>query len=125
MFHHEKNITSAIDRYGNEIKRVIGVINSHLAKQEHGWLVGNKCTYADLSFVTWNIMLPFLMGEEETEKIMESNPNFKKWHEALMARPAVKKVAEDRQKAMAAEQCHHQTALIWGLHYRPQTDRNS
>ena len=47
-YHHEK-IPSAIERYKNEILRVFGVLDSVLAKQP--WLVGNKFTIADLSFV--------------------------------------------------------------------------
>lgn len=98
FFHQEKGLTSAIERYANEIKRVVGVLDNHLAKTGTGWLVGNKCTYADLSFVPWDMMLPFLMGDEGT-KVMESAPHFKKWHDAMMARPAVAKIAQDKQAA--------------------------
>jgi len=94
-FHSEKNITSAIERYGNEIKRVVGVIDAALKSNGTGWLVGDKCTYADISFVPWNALIgPFLLGEEETKKLMEANPEFKKWHDSLVARPAIKKVLE-------------------------------
>jgi glutathione S-transferase len=47
-FHSEK-IQSAQDRYVNEIKRVLSVLESVLSKQE--WLVGNKVTIADLAFI--------------------------------------------------------------------------
>ena len=97
-FHSEKNIRSAIDRYSTEIKRVIGVINSHLQETGTSWLVGDKCTYADLSFIPWDMMLGFLMGDE-AQPILEQNPHFKQWHERLMARPAVQKIAQDKQKA--------------------------
>ena len=53
-FHAEK-IPSAIERYDNEIKRVFGVLESVLSKQKY--LVGNKLTIADLSFITWNNMV--------------------------------------------------------------------
>lgn len=85
FFHQEKGITSAIDRYANEIKRVVGVLDTHLKQNGTGWLVGDKCTFADLSFVPWDMMLPFLMGDEG-QQIMDSNPNFKKWHETMMKR---------------------------------------
>lgn len=101
-FHSEKNITSAIERYGNEIKRVLGVLDKHLKKHGTGWLVGDKCTYADLSFVTWDMMLPFLMGDElNTEKDF---PDYHAWNQRLMARPAVKKVAEEKQRVVASKQ---------------------
>ncbi|KAI0891635.1 hypothetical protein F4806DRAFT_500815 [Annulohypoxylon nitens] len=43
---------SAKVRYGNEVKRVAGVLDGVLAKST--WLVGDKCTYADLTFTMWN-----------------------------------------------------------------------
>ena len=59
--HAEKDIASVIDRYGNETKRSCGVIEMHLAKRkkesrssEDLWLVGDKCTCADLAFVPWD-----------------------------------------------------------------------
>lgn len=42
-------IPEVIERYQKEIIRVFGVLDSVLAKQE--WLVGGKCTIADISFV--------------------------------------------------------------------------
>ena len=47
---HPEKIPSAIERYQKEIVRVFGVLDSVLAKQP--WLVGDKCSVADLSFVT-------------------------------------------------------------------------
>jgi glutathione S-transferase len=61
LFHSEK-IPSAIDRYVKEIHRVLGVLDGVLSKQEY--LVGDKLTIADLSFVTWNNGVPRLLGED-------------------------------------------------------------
>lgn len=41
-----------IDRYRNEVNRVNGVLEKVL-KDNNGWLTGEKCTVADLSFVIW------------------------------------------------------------------------
>jgi len=79
FFHHEKPIRSAIDRYAAEIRRVVGVLDKHLKDNGTGWLVGDKCTYADLSFVPWDMMLTFLMGEEAV-RIQERYPDFTRWH---------------------------------------------
>lgn len=38
-----------VERYQKEILRVFGVLESVLSKQE--WLVGGKCTIADLAFI--------------------------------------------------------------------------
>ena len=48
FYHHEK-LPSAVERYRGEIKRVLGVLESVLSKQE--WLVANRPTVADLSFI--------------------------------------------------------------------------
>lgn len=65
-FHGEENLTTALERYGQETKRIVGVIDAHLSKQKQKlglgddqevWLVGNKCTFADLSFDSWNLLL--------------------------------------------------------------------
>ena len=97
MFHPEKNITSAIERYANEIKRVVGVVDRHLREHGTGWLVGGKCTYADLVWVPWDMLMPFLLSDGQ--KVLDEHPHFKKWHEAMMARPAVAKMAEEKAKA--------------------------
>lgn len=47
--YHPAKYPSAIERYRNEILRVFGVLDGVLSKQT--WLVGNKITIADLSFV--------------------------------------------------------------------------
>lgn len=54
MYYHEEKIPSAIERYQKEILRVFGVLESVLSKQE--WLVGGKCTIADLSFIPYASM---------------------------------------------------------------------
>lgn len=52
IYHEEKNLTSVIERYRKEVDRVNGVLEGVLAKN-NGWLTGEKCTVADLSFVIW------------------------------------------------------------------------
>ena len=49
LIYHPEKIPSAVERYRNETKRVFGVLESVLSKQE--WLVGGKATIADLSFI--------------------------------------------------------------------------
>lgn len=40
-----------------------GVLDAHLKKSGGEWLVGEKCTYADLAFVPWYWLCPAIMGE--------------------------------------------------------------
>lgn len=92
-FHPEKLI-SATERYAKEIKRVMGVLDTALEGKEY--LVGDKCTYADLSFVTWSLIGQSAMDIEGFE-IKKELPNYTAWMERLLARPAVKKTLEIRQ----------------------------
>jgi glutathione S-transferase len=93
----QKNITSAIDRYSNEIKRVTGVINAHLKKENTPYLVGDKVTYADLAWVPWQKDYARLMPDWEYEAEV---PEFVAWNKRLLERASVKKVVahEDFQR---------------------------
>lgn len=51
MFAPEK-VPYGIKRYADEVKRVMGVLESVLADGRE-WLIAGKCTIADLSFITW------------------------------------------------------------------------
>ncbi|KAK3171625.1 hypothetical protein OEA41_003709 [Lepraria neglecta] len=105
FYHPEKDIKSAIDRYGNEVRRVIGVINSHLKKTGKPYLVGDKCTYADLAFVPWHWTLlfpPQFMGAEFAKEWETEYPEAWAWHQRLHQRPAVTKVFDERLKVIMA-----------------------
>jgi glutathione S-transferase len=87
---HPEPLPSALARYGAEVKRVLGVIEGHLGKTEAEYLVGDKCTIADLAFVPWNHALPWTMGEGLN---LESEfPRVWAWHQRLVGREIVKKV---------------------------------
>ncbi|OJZ83795.1 hypothetical protein ASPFODRAFT_49233 [Aspergillus luchuensis CBS 106.47] len=83
---------SAKVRYGAEVKRVAGVLDSVL--KDRDWLVGDKCTYADLAFVMWNTQIAFFMSGREGDQAWrpEEFPHFTRWQEAMLARESVKKV---------------------------------
>ncbi|KAL7904440.1 glutathione S-transferase [Trichoderma velutinum] len=98
MFHQEK-IPSAVERYLNEIKRVIGVLNAAL--EGKNYLVGEKATYADLSFITWA-----LIGENAVKSadvdLEKDAPNYVAWMKRLLDRPAVQKALQEKKKASSA-----------------------
>lgn len=79
-------------RFGSEVKRIAGVLNTVFSDKE--WLVGDKCTYADLAFVMWNSQVPFFMQSRTGEYAWrpEEFPHFSRWQNAMLARPAVAKV---------------------------------
>jgi glutathione S-transferase len=91
-YHHEK-LPSAEERYAKEISRVLGVIDAHLTKQGTDYLTGNKVSYADLAWVTWNSLVGWLVPELDVKKEF---PRYTAWNEKLISRPAVAKVFEDK-----------------------------
>lgn len=94
-FHPEK-IPSAIKRYQDQTERVVDVLNRHLEGREY--LVGDKCTYADLSFVTWDLGVPRILAEVDVKK---TYPNYWAWNERVTEREAVDKVLKEKAAKMA------------------------
>ncbi|TGO64877.1 hypothetical protein BCON_0005g00750 [Botryotinia convoluta] len=94
--YHSEKLDSATERYFDQIKRVLYVLDKHLNGKE--WLVGDKCTYADLAFIPSDMGIPWIFndraGELETEKDF---PHFWKWHMKMMERPSVKKIIQDKE----------------------------
>jgi glutathione S-transferase len=84
MYHPEK-LPSAIERYGNEIKRVIGVIDEHLRRQGSEYLVGDRATYADIMWIPWFQALGGIAPEIDTTQ-WEA---YTAWYNRLVARPRV------------------------------------
>ncbi|KAI1462543.1 glutathione transferase [Annulohypoxylon moriforme] len=102
---HIEKLRTAIDRYGNESKRIMGVVESTLYKQREKlglaaddpvWLVGAKCTYADLAFVTWNTSLGSMFPDGSLN-LEKEFPECYRWHLNMTRRPATKKVLEYRE----------------------------
>ncbi|TFK94563.1 glutathione S-transferase [Polyporus arcularius HHB13444] len=90
LFASEK-IPSAIVRYQKEIIRILGVLESVLSKQR--WLVGEKFSAADVSFITWNhAAFRALVKDFEGFNLEKDFPSVNRWHNEMLSRPAVGKV---------------------------------
>lgn len=104
-FYHQEPVVSAVTRYRNEIKRVLGVLEDIL--KDRDYLVANKYTIADLSFIPWNYNLGGLFREgkfsfKEEVPQLDFEKEFPKayaWNQRLLARPAVKATFEELAKA--------------------------
>lgn len=93
---HAEQILSAQERYYNEIKRVTSVLDGHLKKREKGedgpWLVGNKFSFADLTFFSWQNMVMNLLAEKvDLTEYTEAAA----WIEKIRSRPTIAKVLKD------------------------------
>ena len=86
-FHTEK-LPSAIERYLKEVQRVIGVLETHLAKEGTEYLVGDKITYADLMFLPYFHILRVVDSELDIKDWKAVNA----WLERIKGRPAIANV---------------------------------
>lgn len=92
---HTEQIPSAIDRYVAEILRVTGVLDNALRDNGTGWLVGDRVTYADLSFVTWASIAEGLLKQLGRWEGFEARfATYAAWLAALRCMESVKKVEE-------------------------------
>lgn len=96
---HPEKLQSAIDRYVKEIHRVSKVLDKWLEKRE--WLVGDKCTYADLAFIPWQTTVPFATGDAFDP--VKEFPNVHAWMERMKGRPAVSKILQEADEKRAAQ----------------------
>ncbi|KAK2592797.1 Transcriptional regulator ure2 [Conoideocrella luteorostrata] len=97
---HQEKLPSAIERYVNEVRRVLGVLESVLSKKPAPqWLVGDRITYADLSFLPWNERLDVTLGVPR-EQMFDGFPIVKDWHERMASRLSWKKCMEIRARLM-------------------------
>jgi len=99
--YHPEPVPSAIERYKNEAARVLGVLEDVLSKNE--WLVGNKCTVADISFIAWNRAAFRSFFRDDAVTAQERFPSVWKWHNAVINRPALQELVAVQQSLRDAQ----------------------
>ncbi|KAA8568662.1 hypothetical protein EYC84_007669 [Monilinia fructicola] len=80
-----EKIEYGINRYVNETRRLYSVLNTQLEKSTSGYLVGDRCTIADIAHWGW-VTSAFYSGVD-----IEEFPALKAWDERMEKRPAVEK----------------------------------
>ncbi|MBU6499116.1 MAG: glutathione S-transferase N-terminal domain-containing protein [Rhodospirillales bacterium] len=78
-----EKIPYAIERYGNEVKRLHRVLDKRLGEAE--WLAGEEYSIADI------ITYPWLRFPERRNIVLADYPNVARWYAAIDARPAVRR----------------------------------
>ncbi|MCJ1387701.1 hypothetical protein MMC18_000544 [Xylographa bjoerkii] len=95
-----EKIQYGVDRYQNETRRLYGVLEKQLEKSTSGYLVGSKCTIADIAHWGW-VHAAFWAGID-----IDEFPHLKAWEARMMERPAVNKGRnipdKDRMPELAA-----------------------
>ena len=73
----------AIDRYVREARRLVGVLDQRLT--ERAFICGDRYTIADMASYPWIV-------SHAADEGLDSFPNVQRWHDAIEARPATKRV---------------------------------
>ncbi|PQE17333.1 glutathione transferase protein [Rutstroemia sp. NJR-2017a BVV2] len=94
-----------------KVHRILGVLNSSF--EGKSWLVGDKITYADLSFFMWNNTLPYTL-QSNTDDVWKPYPNVKAWHDRISERDAVKRTLALQVKKGEEEDAANSVAAAAG-----------
>ena len=81
-----------------DFHRVLEVLDDEL-EARGGWLVGGKCSAADLSHVPFHSRMEFIMAADKSD-MAEEYPHVDAWYKRMLERVAVKRVLADHQAAL-------------------------
>ncbi|KAL2259517.1 hypothetical protein VTK26DRAFT_6785 [Humicola hyalothermophila] len=85
MRYAPEKIQYGIDRYQNETRRLYRVMETQLSKSKSGYLVGDKCTIADLACWGW-VAASAWCGIK-----LDEFPHLNAWVDRIVARPGSEK----------------------------------
>jgi len=101
-----EKIPYAMDRYGNEVRRLHGVLDKRLA--DNAFLAGDDYSIADMASYPWIDVYPNLAPD------FAAFPNLKRWYDTIAARPATQRayalkqqVNPDAGKPLSDEERRH------------------
>ncbi|MCJ1366586.1 hypothetical protein MMC16_005715 [Acarospora aff. strigata] len=80
-----EKIEYGIKRYQNETRRLYSVLEKHLVDAKSEYLVGDKCTIADIAHWGWIEAGPWAGVE------LDEFPTLKAWADRMLVRPGVEK----------------------------------
>lgn len=93
--YHSERIPSALERYTKEMERVLSVVNKILEGKDY--LVANKFSYADISFLVWWPLVDWMSTEvPELQGWRERYPNVARWDKSIRERPAIAAALKER-----------------------------
>ena len=79
---------------------MLGVLDLHLRRTGQQYLVGDKVTYADLMFITFNnVLCTVILYPEFDAEWKTTFPHCYAWHQRLMAREKIRDVFKTKAEA--------------------------
>lgn len=104
-----EKVQYGVDRYTNEVNRLYGVLDRQLAGRD---FIAGDYSIADMASIGW------VNAYKNYEQNLDDFPNLKRWHEAVNARPAVKRGLvvgrQERERAMASANKEEEQKILFG-----------
>ncbi len=104
-----EKVQYGIERYTNEVNRLYGVLDRQLAGRD---FIAGDYSIADMASIGW------VNAYKNYEQNLDDFPNLKRWHEAVNARPAVKRGLvvgrQERERAMASANKEEEQKILFG-----------
>jgi len=101
IFAHPEKVPSAIERYRNEVRRVLSVLEGVLSDRDY--LVGEKLTAADIAFVPYHHVLKERVLAQEDFDFGKEYPRVFAWHSRVVAVEGVKKGLAERLRLLSED----------------------
>ncbi|KAK5633117.1 hypothetical protein RRF57_008831 [Xylaria bambusicola] len=112
---HPEKLPSAIERYRKEAERVRSVLDLHLSRRagetqgarvadKDVWLVGDKCTVADLSWFIWEQIINFAFGRFDVQIEKGKYPHYEAWYKKIEERPSAQQAIQRRNEGLKKSQ---------------------
>ena len=84
LLYAPEKIAYAIDRYGKEVDRLYGVLNTQLGVTK-AYVAGSDYSIAEMAIFPW------VRTHKAQQVDLEKFPNVERWYNAMFERPAVKR----------------------------------
>jgi len=95
-----------LSRYQNEVRRLYRVLDKQLCSSESGYLVGDRCTIADIAHWGW-ITSAFWAGID-----IEDFPHLKEWDARMLRRDGVEKGRHVPDRHFMKELSQDEAAMV-------------
>jgi GSH-dependent disulfide-bond oxidoreductase len=121
LLYAPEKIAYAIERYGNEVNRLYGVLDGQLARTG-AYVAGDSYTIADMAIFPW------VRTYAAQNVPIADFPNVKRWYDSLFMRPATKRgldlgkelrapaLTEESRKALFGQTAQSVRAATKGAH---------
>ena len=107
LLYAPEKVPYAIDRYGNEVNRLYGVLNTQLEKTG-AFVAGAEYSIADMAIFPW-------IRTHEAQKIALGDfPHVERWYKTLFARAAVKRGLDLAKELRASSMSEEARKALFG-----------